>query len=963
MGSQRAAWNASYQAERAKHCDEDYAQSLLDLVKAFETVDHGLLIQAAKHHGYNPWVLRLSLQAYRAPRRIGIEGVYSRLITAGRGITAGSGFATTELRVLLLSLVDAAYKLYKGIDFKYFVDDASIENRGRKNGNVHTRNSCATGFVVDYFQKKLRMDVSASKSCVVASKLSVAELTSAAGYTDKIKPVGQAKLLGVWGCGGRRRCTKGQQERLSTVVEKTDRVHSLRRAGVCTKHLVKTTYVPAALHEVHCMGVSPSHLGRVRRAVAKATAPPTSGKNFELILYMADTDGGCLDPAFEAHGLPITFYANAWWETWRSHDDLAEAHKDATDDLMKAKGSIWQKVTGPIGGAIASMWRLGWTFQSARQVRTDRGRVLDFILDSPAAVRKEVFESVRRWRLARIIAAHPMLKPSYTTYMMPAVSELPPRGFDKRDWLPPDWHDLPWSIGKLLFGRKSSVKSVPQWSRACRPWLTSALTGGQWTQARLYGTKRGWTDTDRCQLCGAAAGTVAHRRKCSITAPAGGWPKHTEAGQKYIDQMTPSARSFLQNTGMGVIRVKTDKDDIEEEVRWHMTMSDLVEQEKVTWYVDGSLLDGPRTLTSSTGAGFAGVDPQGILVAYGDATPPNWITTIPGVEAWIVQVILSATTVQKAIVTDCLGNVNTFEKGMEYATGAKRVLARIWQPIMEIAAERHIKLIWMPAHTTTASVGIRRKSDGRVLTPIDHRANALVDVLAKKAATLVKMPSYVLDLVLQAEAAFEHEAALLGVVTRTANGLGSSDKNYCEAGSDQTKRDSMPSSMLARSGARRDQKARREAELARKAAESKVRAEAQEAARKEERSRRFEQELVDLQRRQDTAVELSAACAQEFQIFDDTSDDGSSFSLDSEMKPASPARHDGAIQDDEELFEPVPMPMVMPDPGMLSRQRYTRKTAYRGGKEASVGAAASEVRTPQQLNSQQQNAKGPSESG
>ena len=287
MGSQRAAWQAAYQAEQAKYSGEDYAQSLLDLVKCFETVDHGLVMLAAKRHGYNPWILRLSLQAYRAPRRIGIDGVYSREIIAGRGLTAGSGFATTELRVLLLSLVDASYKLHPMVNFKFFVDDASIEAHGAE--KVHTRNAEATGYVVKYFQDILDMEVSVTKSCVVASKRSIADMTANAGFTDKLTSVGQAKLLGVWGCGGRRPCTKGQQDRLKTVQEKTPRVHSLRQAGVCTKHLVKTTYVPAALHEAQCMGVSSSHLTRVRRAVAIARAPPTKRKNFELILYVSDT--------------------------------------------------------------------------------------------------------------------------------------------------------------------------------------------------------------------------------------------------------------------------------------------------------------------------------------------------------------------------------------------------------------------------------------------------------------------------------------------------------------------------------------------------------------------------------------------------------------------------------------------------------------------------------------------------
>ena len=166
---------------------------------------------------------------------------------------------------------------------------------------------------------------------------------------------------------------------------------------------------------------------------------------------------------------------------------------------------------------------------------------------------------------------------SYSTFKIPIDSGLPPRGFDKRDWLPPDWHELPWAVGRLLFGRKSSVKSVPQWNRSCRAWLTSAAIGRQWTQARLFGTKRGWTDTDRCQFCGLAAGTVAHRRKCTSTLPVGGWPKLTPVGHKHLDQMTATARNFLQCTGLGVIRVRTDRGDLQEDVRWHMELPSNVQ--------------------------------------------------------------------------------------------------------------------------------------------------------------------------------------------------------------------------------------------------------------------------------------------------------------------------------------------------------------------------------------------------
>ena len=53
--------------------------------------------------------------------------------------------------------------------------------------------------------------------------------------------------MGVYGAGGKVRCTFGQKERLSDVKGRTSRVHWLRGAGVNTQHLVKVTYVPNAL--------------------------------------------------------------------------------------------------------------------------------------------------------------------------------------------------------------------------------------------------------------------------------------------------------------------------------------------------------------------------------------------------------------------------------------------------------------------------------------------------------------------------------------------------------------------------------------------------------------------------------------------------------------------------------------------------------------------------------------------
>ena len=43
-------------------------------------------------------------------------------------------------------------------------------------------------------------------------------------------------------------------------------------------------------------------------------------------------------------------------------------------------------------------------------------------------------------------------------------------------------------------------------------------------------------------------------------------------------------------------------------------------------------------------------------------------------------------------------------------------------------------LVWMPAHQTSAAIGVQTLSNGDKLSATDWRANRLVDALAKQAA-------------------------------------------------------------------------------------------------------------------------------------------------------------------------------------------------------------------------------------
>ena len=146
----------------------------LDLVKAFESVPHWVLVEAARLKGYPIALLKLSIAAYRLARSIGVDGVYSRLIVANRGITAGSGFATSELRVLMLDLIFALQARWANIIIvKVYVDDLTLSVTGLPQVIIREL-SRAIDFAVHVLEDAMLMKVSAKKSKIVASKPSIA---------------------------------------------------------------------------------------------------------------------------------------------------------------------------------------------------------------------------------------------------------------------------------------------------------------------------------------------------------------------------------------------------------------------------------------------------------------------------------------------------------------------------------------------------------------------------------------------------------------------------------------------------------------------------------------------------------------------------------------------------------------------------------------------------------------------
>ena len=774
MGAHRAAWQAAFSAEWAGREGYAYSCTLLDLVKAFEMVDHNLVIAAAVRRGYCLWRLRLSLAAYRFARAIAVDNCYSRLVHALRGITAGSGTATTELRLIMTDVVQhiraKAERFALGVRVGCFlyVDDLSIEAIGSSEQQVEIAASAASLDACTIIHKALRMKLSAKKSVVVASTSTLARRIAGRCRHRAITPKRFSALLGTGVSGGRRRCTKVLKARLGKFQSRVKRFQQARRAGVCAKQLVRVAGNPAAHYGVEIIGLAADHLHRARLASYKASAAEGGGKNLDLALYTADCDGGQLDPAYRACAGPIRAWATAWWDTWRPHQHLQQAWELADAKLRSAK-QTWKAVTGPASAAIASAWRIGWVFLNGNTCITHDGTTLDLTRDPPCVVASAASTAVSRWRLARIVHAHPAavrgMDLSHDNRM-----PQPPVDLAGVPLLPPSIVDMPQVITKFLYRASgSSCATCPQWNTACRPFLASAMSGGQWTQARLAQV-RGWQADDLCQLCGSETGTTMHRYSCLATRPPAGWAPPPPAAEQFLLSLHSDRREFLMTHGILLMQLP-ELHKPSSSVTWIVPPEDGAVV-GACWYTDGSLLDGQvagSAALSTVGFGVLAVDDHNEIVAAGYGTPPSWISTIPGVEAWAIYIALQHSISARSITTDCLSVVKSSEHAATLAKAATCPLARTWALLASPLEDLQTPLVWSPAHLSLQEACTRTKSDGCYMTFRDWRANRLVDVLAKKGAGWHRRPRELRTQADAAMAAASHALVLLGVVTKCAN--------------------------------------------------------------------------------------------------------------------------------------------------------------------------------------------------
>ena len=767
-GAAVAAWQQATRAEAAAANEASHAQLLLDLAKAFERVPHDLLVQEARAVGYPLPLLRLSLAAYALPRTVAIGGTYSSLVTATRGITAGSGTATTELRVLLLRLLDRIAKKYPSLLMSVYVDDVSAQTTNTEKGVQAIMQQAGTDLARGL--QALRLELSATKCSCTASTARLGHAVAHSLRQFGVTFSTTVKSLGVGMASGVRRNVAVQRARTEAFRGRVAKFKRLAHAKANAARIIRSGGSAAMAFGDGITGVSSSVLLARRRLVAAAVAAPAKGRDLDITLTLADdTDKQEADPAFNAHAAPITMWSEAVWKSWCPTAMLSLAFKRARLALSAARRP-WAVVRGPAAATLASVERLGWIMPNVTTFVTDRGRVLDLNADPPIVVQREVHDAVSRWRWRRIEAAHPHLHSG---------------GEGRGALLAP--------VQRLL--RTSAT--TEQWTKEHQGALRSAVTGSQWPQTRLCTAQL--APDPFCKICEAAAithssnpralcaepprGTLPHRHfSCRPTRHAHDTLFPFAAADAQAIRTTARRRLDLAELNDDTILADTHFDALGNSVHhadrtpasrrspfsglqcvataanawtrclfppppappvppipddgtFHWTIEPVAGLLNAVFYTDGSIIDGPDSDLLRVGWAFVAVDPAGRTIAAAHGVAPPWVRDIGTAEAWALYKVAAHAAPDAAFRTDSLNCVTALRRGKDWAIGPMRPSARVWKcffrdiPVIDPNA-----FVWIPAHCSAAAIGTRKLGDGSTMTHTDWSANRHADLLAKKAA-------------------------------------------------------------------------------------------------------------------------------------------------------------------------------------------------------------------------------------
>ncbi len=507
--AEAAAWASALRAEIARSANASSASVLWDLLKCFEHGQHFLLAEEAEAVDFPIALARMSSEMYMAERRLVLDEAVSQAVHPSRGFMAGCARALALIKVLMVRRMDAYVARHPRVVLDWYVDDVELQAVGTRRVVQTIKNAVADlrNVLVDQLGFALAED----KARVVASADDIAEEIVQVTDGTAGRAVARAAKLGVELTSGRRAGRVGgiKRDRMRKALARQRRLLKFRAMGGSANKVVRRGVIPSTAFGSTVSGVSDAELAKIRRLVARTSAPGTKGASAALKLLL---DG---DPGYSANAATLYRWAEAAWDTaapaayckigadsvvgavraQHEEDNPAAgafgARRCATTDegkrrfragqldaaieyaIKDAASGSWEGVRGPASAAYLTARRIGWTFRSGTVVADELGRDIDMARTAPSCVRKAVIRATRACSAAA--AAARWGRAEFT------------RGI---------WHKpVQTAAGRLRPAARAALRRV--WA------------GGYWSRARLADV--GLADSAECDKCSAARDDAYHR--------------------------------------------------------------------------------------------------------------------------------------------------------------------------------------------------------------------------------------------------------------------------------------------------------------------------------------------------------------------------------------------------------------------------------------------------------------------
>ncbi len=306
--AESAAWRAALRAELAIAVNADSASILWDLLKCFEHGRHTLLAEEVHAVGFPVAVARLSVEMYRAERRLVIDDASSEPIFPTRGFMAGCSRALALIKVVMLRRMDAYISRHPRVNLELYVDDVELQAVGTM--RIVDTLAAAAKDLEEVLRGQLGFPLADDKAQVVASTPELAEEIVSRTGGQAGRATVRAVKLGVELTGGKRqgRWDLHRRARLRKALARQRRLTKFKRMGGNACCVVRRGVIPAATFGKRVLGVSNAELAQLQRLVANTSATNTKGASQALKLLL---DG---DPAIEANAAPLVEWATAAWD-------------------------------------------------------------------------------------------------------------------------------------------------------------------------------------------------------------------------------------------------------------------------------------------------------------------------------------------------------------------------------------------------------------------------------------------------------------------------------------------------------------------------------------------------------------------------------------------------------------------------------------------------------------------------